>query len=160
MNLEMVKIKPGTFMMGSSDGELGRSLNRDEKQHRVTLTKDYWLGKYEVTQGQWKAVMGNNPTLYFKKGDNYPVANVSWADAKNFCDKLNERYACKLPQGYRFDLPTEAQWEYACRAGTTTALNNGMNLSDERYCENLIVLDMDNIISFDSFFSSDRKIRN
>ena len=135
MKLEMVKIKAGSFTMGSPEGELGRFSN--EKQHRVTLTKDYWLGKYEVTQEQWKAVMGNNPS-YFQKGGNYPVEQVTWEDAKRFCDKLNERYAGKLPRGYRFDLPTEAQWEYACRAGTTTALNSGKNLSDEEYnCENL-----------------------
>ena len=132
--LEMVKIKAGTFTMGSPEGEKGR--DNDEKQHQVTLTKDYWLGKFEVTQAQWQAVMGNNPSNF--KGDNRPVEKVSWNDAKEFCSKLNEKYAGKLPAGYKFDLPTEAQWEYACRAGTTTALNNGTNLTDEKYnCENL-----------------------
>ena len=124
MRLEMVKIKAGTFMMGSPSSESGRS--NDEKQHSVTLTKDYWLGKYEVTQAQWQAVMGNNPSHF--KGDNRPVEKVSWNEAKQFCDKLNERYAGKLPRGYKFDLPTEAQWEYACRAGTTTALNSGEDM--------------------------------
>ena len=85
------------------------------------------MGKFEVTQAQWQAVMGNNPSSY--KGDNRPVERVSWNEAKEFCDKLNEKYAGKLPAGYKFDLPTEAQWEYACRAGTTTALNNGTNLT-------------------------------
>jgi len=132
--LEMVKIKAGTFMMGSPEGELGRS--GDETQHQVTLTKDYWLGKFEVTQAQWQAVMSNNPSHF--KGDNRPVECVRWNEAKEFCDKLNEKCAGKLPAGYKFDLPTEAQWEYACRAGTTTALNNGKNLTDEKYnCENL-----------------------
>ena len=136
--LEMVKIKAGTFMMGSPEGELGRK--HDEQQHRVTLTKDYWLGKYEVTQGQWQAIMGGNPSQ-FKNGDNYPVEKVSWYDAKKFCDKLNELYTGKMPQGYRFDLPTEAQWEYACRAGTTTALYNNRNLTTENgYCRNLAEL--------------------
>ena len=80
--------------------------------------------------------MGKNPSLY--KGGNCPVEQVSWKDAKEFCNKLNERYAGKLPTGYRFDLPTEAQWEYACRAGTTTALNNGTNLTSEKgECSNL-----------------------
>ena len=123
--LEMVKIKAGTFTMGSPEGEPGH--DRDEKQHQVTLTRDYWMGKFEVTQAQWQAVMGNNPSSY--KGDNRPVERVSWNEAKEFCDKLNEKYAGKLPAGYKFDLPTEAQWEYACRAGTTTALNNGTNLT-------------------------------
>ena len=94
----------------------------------MTLTKDYWLCKYVVTQGQWQAVMNNNPSA-FKGGGNYPVENVSWEDARNFCEKLNGLYADKLPQGYRFELPTEAQWEYACRAGTTTAFNNGKDLT-------------------------------
>ena len=121
MRLEMVKITAGTFMMGSPSSESGRY--NDEKQHPVTLTKDYWLGKYEVTQAQWRAVMGNNPSYF--KGDNRPVAQIFWNEAKRFCDKLNERYAGKLPRGYKFDLPTEAQWEYACRAGTTTAYSYG-----------------------------------
>ena len=133
--IEMVKINAGSFIMGSPEGELGGSSL--ETPHRVKLTHDYWLGKYEVTQGQYRAVMGNNPST-FKKGDNYPVEKVSWVDAKKFCDKLNEHYAGKLPHGYRFDLPTEAQWEYACRAGTTTALYNGSNLtSKDGYCSNL-----------------------
>ena len=128
VKLEMVRIKAGSFIMGSPLNELGRY--NMEKQHRVTLTCDYFLGKYEVTQGQWKAVMGNNPSR-FKKGDAYPVENVSWFDAKRFCRKLNELYAGKLPQGYRFDLPTEAQWEYACRAGTTSALYSGKEVTAE-----------------------------
>ena len=132
--LEMVKIKAGNFMMGSPEGELGRE--NDETQHKVTLTQDYWLGKFEVTQAQYEAIMGNNPSEY--KGGNRPVEQVSWNDAKDFCNKLNERYAGKLPAGYKFDLPTEAQWEYACRAGTTTALNNGTNLtSKDGKCSNL-----------------------
>ena len=120
--------------MGSPEGELGRS--RDETQHQVTLTKDYWMGKFEVTQAQYEAIMGKNPS--FHKGSNRPVEKVSWEDAKEFCNKLNECFAGKLPAGYRFDLPTEAQWEYACRAGTTTALNNGTNLTSEKgECSNL-----------------------
>ena len=133
VKLEMVKIKAGTFTMGSPEGELGRY--SWEKQHQVTLTKDYWLGKFEVTQAQYEAIMGKNPSYF--KGGNRPVERVSWEDAKEFCNKLNERYAGKLPAGYRFDLPTEAQWEYACRAGTTTVLNNGTNLTSERECSNL-----------------------
>ena len=126
VELAMVKIKAGSFLMGSPENENGSF--PDETQHRVTLTQDYWLGKYSVTQGQWQAVMNNNPSA-FKKGDNYPVESVSWNDARNFCIKLNELCANKLPPGYRFDLPTEAQWEYACRAGTTSAFNNGKDLT-------------------------------
>ncbi|MBQ7589197.1 MAG: formylglycine-generating enzyme family protein [Verrucomicrobia bacterium] len=130
--LDFVWIKPGTFMMGSPEDELGRRY--DEKQHLVALTQGYWLGKYEVTQAQYEAVMGTNPSKW--KGTDLPVECVSWNDATNFCAKLTaiERAAGRLPEGYEYTLPTEAQWEYACRAGTTTALNSGKNLSDERQC--------------------------
>ena len=135
VKLEMVKIKAGSFIMGSPESESGK--DSKEKEHRVTLTRGYWLGKYEVTQGQWKAVMETNPSSN-KEGDNYPVEQVSWHDAKRFCEKLNERYAGKLPQGYRFDLPTEAQWEYACRAGTISLLNNAKNVTSKTgICPNL-----------------------
>lgn len=131
--LVLVKIKAGTFMMGSPEEESGR--DKDETQHKVTLTKDYWLGKFEVTQAQYEAVMGFNPSLF--KGGSHPVEGVSWKAARDFCTELNRRYAGKLPAGYKFDLPTEAQWEYACRAGTATALNNGKNLTSEYKCSNL-----------------------
>ncbi len=129
-------IPKGSFMMGSPVGEPGRTIT--EAQHKVTLTRDFWLAQYEVTQGQWKAVMGT--TLYDlaeKKypgegnkmvaivADDYPIYYVRWDDASEFCNKLNNMKLKDIPAGYRFALPTEAQWEYACRAGTTTALYNG-----------------------------------
>ena len=127
VNLELVGIQPGTFIMGSPEDELGRS--DDETQHQVTLTQGYWLGKYEVTQAQYEVIMGTNPSYF--KGADLPVEQVTWNDATNFCAKLtaSEKAAGRLPAGYEYTLPTEAQWEYACRAGTTTALNNGKNLS-------------------------------
>ena len=96
------------------------------------MTQSYWLGKTVVTQAQWKAVMGANPS-HNKHSDkeNYPVESISWSAAMEFCARLNKMYGRKLPPGYEFSLPTEAQWEYACRAGTTTALNNGKNLMEE-----------------------------
>ncbi|MBO4544836.1 MAG: formylglycine-generating enzyme family protein [Verrucomicrobia bacterium] len=132
VNLDLIWIEPGTFMMGSPENELGRF--DDETQHQVTLTQGYWLGKYKVTQAQYKAVMGANPSEF--SGDNNPVECVSWNDAMAFCAKLTEieKAASRLPVGYEYTLPTEAQWEYACRAGTTTALNSGKNLSDEGQC--------------------------
>ena len=134
VKLEMVRIKAGTFMMGSPGVELGYG---GEKLRRVTLTKDYWMGKYEVTQGQWKSVMGYNPSE-FQKGDDYPADSTMWSHARRLCDTLNKLLADKLPRGYHFDLPTPAQWEYACRAGTTTALNSGKNLTSEKgVCPNL-----------------------
>ena len=137
VELEMIWIEPGTFIMGSPANELGRLSN--ELQHQVTLTKGYWLGKYEVTQAQYEAIMGKNPSskiMGLGIGTNYPVNCVSWKDATNFCAKLTEmeREAGQLPKGYVYTLPTEAQWEYACRAGTTTALNSGANLTSENDC--------------------------
>jgi formylglycine-generating enzyme required for sulfatase activity len=101
--------------MGSPASEKDRRDN--ENQHEVTLTKPFYMGKYEVTQEQWESVMGNNPS--YRKTAKYPVTNVSWEDCQEFIKKLNE----KTKGGYR--LPTESEWEYACRAGTTTAYSFG-----------------------------------
>lgn len=120
VGIEMVGIEPGTFIMGSPSNESGRS--DDENQHEVTLTQGYWLGKYEVTQGQWESLMGSNPSEFKNAGKNAPVETVSWEDTQEFIKKLNarERAAGRLPEGYVYGLPTEAQWEYACRAGTSS----------------------------------------
>ncbi|MBQ7589726.1 MAG: formylglycine-generating enzyme family protein [Verrucomicrobia bacterium] len=136
VDLNMIWIEPGTFIMGSPEDELGRW--DDEVQHEVTLTKEYWLGKYEVTQAQYKAVMGKNPS-YFWLGNDWPVEQVSWDDAMDFCAKLTaiEKEAGRVPEGYGYTLPTEAQWEYACRAGTTTALNSGKDLSSVNKCSEM-----------------------
>ena len=122
LNMEMIPIPAGTFVMGSPPDEDGRFPDED-LQTTVTITKPFWLGKTEVTQSQWKAVMGNNPSLF--TGDDLPVVNVDWHDAVAFCEKLNEMKRDTLPAGYRYTLPTEAQWEYACRAGTTTRFYHG-----------------------------------
>ena len=133
--MPMIWIEPGTFMMGSPKDELGRYSN--ETQRQVTLTRGYWLGMFEVTQAQYEAVMGTNPSHI--KGSNLPVSRVDWNDAMKFCEKLtaNEKAAGRLPEGYKYTLPTEAQWEYACRAGTTTALNSGKNLTSTAKCSNM-----------------------
>ena len=117
LGMKFVYISPGTFTMGSPTSELGR--DDDEIQHQVTLTKGYYLQTTEVTQGQWKAVMGTNPSYFDTCGDNCPVENVSWDDAQSFIATLNA-----MGEG-TYRLPTEAQWEYACRAGSTTAFANG-----------------------------------
>ena len=116
VQLKMIKVEPGSFMMGSENG-----FNNEKPVHRVTLTKPYYLGETEVTQAQWRAVMGNNPSLF--QGDNRPVERVSWDDAMAFCQKLND--LGRAPKGWKFTLPTEAQWEFACRAGTTTNYSYG-----------------------------------
>ncbi len=126
--LYMIKIKAGTFLMGSPENEIGRE-NDLERQHSVTLKNDFWIGKYEITQEQYEAVTGKNPSS--DKGADYPVVNVSWRDARLFCKELNIRLKEQLPKGYWFDLPAEAQWEYACRAGCVAALYNGKELITE-----------------------------
>ena len=133
------RIPKGTFTMGSPEGEVGRKPN--ETQHQVTLTEDFYIGVFEITQKQYSLIYGSNPSDY--KGDTRPVERVSYdtirgtgstagagwpayghaVDSGSFLGKLRAK------TGKTFDLPTEAQWEYACRAGTTTALNTGKNLT-------------------------------
>lgn len=123
--MEMIYVAPGSFMMGSPPSEEGRFY--DETQHRVTLTKGFWLGKYEVTQKQWQSVMGSNPS-YFKGDANLPVENVSWVDCQEFVRKVNDAARRQLGGGGR--LPTEAEWEYACRAEMSGAYAGTGRLDD------------------------------
>ena len=114
--------------MGSPKSEIGPA--GTEHQVPVTLTHGYWLGRYEVTQLEWQTLMHTTPWQgkeNVKEGDNYPVTFVSWDEANKFCEKLTEteRRAGRLPAGWKYMLPTEAQWEYACRAGTTTRYSFG-----------------------------------
>ena len=115
----MVLIPAGKFVMGSPKKEKGR--DDDETQHEVTLTKSYYMSKYQVTQEQWEAVMGKNPSGI--KGAQLPVTDISWDDCQNFIRKLNGLTKSK------YWLPTEAEWEYACRAGTTTAYSFGAKIT-------------------------------
>ena len=126
-SLELVRIDPGEFMMGTSPQN--QSGMGNEKYKKASISSHFWIGKFEVTQEQWQAVMGNNPSKV--KAFGHPVESVGYEQALEFCEKLNKLYADKLPAGYKFYLPSETEWEYACRAGTTTALNNGKNLSGE-----------------------------
>ena len=119
INLEMVLIPSGKFMMGSPVSEKGH--RKDETEHEVTLTNPFYMGKYEVTQEQWETIMGDNPSKI--KSEKLPVINVSYLDCQEFIKKLN----AKTNGGYR--LPTEAEWEYACRAGTNTAFSYGDNIT-------------------------------
>jgi formylglycine-generating enzyme required for sulfatase activity len=126
---------PGKFTMGSPPDEPERRPGEDQVE--VTLTRGFWTGKYEVTQGQWKRMIGKLPgelTAELPEGDDYPVANVNFAEAEGFCVRLTERahQSGDLPQGWEFRLPTEAQWEYACRAGTTTATAFGDKLGSKQ----------------------------
>ena len=114
VKMELVLIPTGEFMMGSPDSD--KYADTDEKpQQRVRITKPFYLGKYLVTQEQWEAVMGNNPSHF--KGPKNPVECVIWDDCQQFLGKLNAKSAAGAG---KFQLPTEAQWEYACRAGSKT----------------------------------------
>ena len=124
-SLELVRIDPGEFMMGTPPQN--QSGMGNEKYKKAFISSHFWIGKFEVTQEQWQAVMGNNPSKV--KAFGHPVESVGYEQALEFCEKLNKLYADKLPAGYKFYLPSETEWEYACRAGTTSALNNGKNLS-------------------------------
>ena len=123
LGMRFVWIAPGTFLMGSSPEEKAR--RSDETQHRVTLTKGFYMGVHLVTQEEWQIVMGSNPGQ-FRGGKNLPVEQVSWDDCQEFIRKLGERDR----RTYR--LPTEAEWEYACRAGTTTPLYFGETISTDQ----------------------------
>ena len=116
LGMTFVYIPPGSFMMGSPSGEAKR--NKDETRHRVTLTRGYYMQTTEVTQGQWKRVMGTRPwsgKKYVRENANNPAVYVSWNDCRDFIRKLNQMEGTN-----RYRLPTEAEWEYACRAGSTT----------------------------------------
>jgi len=115
--MDFVYVAPGVFAMGSPSSEVGR-YDWEGPQHEVTISKGFYLGKYEVTQAQWEAVMGNRPSCF--SGDNKPVEQVSWHDVHDFIKRLNVAAGDSL---YR--LPTEAEWEYACRAETTTRWSFG-----------------------------------
>jgi formylglycine-generating enzyme required for sulfatase activity len=136
IGIKLVLIPNGTFMMGSPIEEEGRYDN--EMQHKVTISKDYYLGVTEVTQGQYEKLMGTNPSkfqkqvIFNKDSSMYPVEKVTWEDAVSFCKRLSELPDEKTA-GRVYRLPTEAEWEYACRAESETAFHFGgsSKLSDD-----------------------------
>ncbi|MBQ9875424.1 MAG: formylglycine-generating enzyme family protein [Thermoguttaceae bacterium] len=135
---------PGEFLMGSGEEERARAVSPDmpralqkiaegllsiETRRKVVLTKGFWLMETELTQAQWEAITGENPSHF--KGANLPVETISWRDCDAFVNKLNEELRA-APEGWRFRLPTEAQWEYACRAGSTSPFPWGDSLNGDR----------------------------
>lgn len=120
--MEFVLIPSGEFKMGSPSSEKDRSSN-EGPVHTVTIEKAYYLGKYEVTQKQWRAVMGSNPSYF--EGDDLPVEIVSWKDVQEFVKKLNGKEGTN-----KYRLPSEAEWEYAARAGTNTRYSFGNDKSE------------------------------
>ena len=140
--IEVVWIPAGEFMMGSTDAEIdevvrecqryNKVCNRDYwtneiPKHSVKIKTGFWLGRYEVTQAQWRSVIGNNPSLFSKCGDECPVDHVSWDDIQIFLQRLNAK-----KDGYTYRLPSEAEWEYAARAGTTTTFAFGDTLNSRQ----------------------------
>jgi formylglycine-generating enzyme required for sulfatase activity len=123
IGMKFVWIPPGSFVMGSPKEEKLRG--NDETQHKVTLTKGFYMGMYTVTQEEWKEIMGKNPS-FFKGEKNLPVETVSWEECQEFIKKLRD----KDKKPYR--LPTEAEWEYACRAGTKTPFHFGETISTDQ----------------------------
>ena len=117
IDMEFVLIPPGEFDMGSPANEICIG-NAEGPVHHVTISEAFYLGKYEVTQEHWHEVMGYNPSYF--KGDDLPIENVSWDDVQEFIKKLN-----KKENTHRYRLPSEAEWEYAARAGTTTRYSFG-----------------------------------
>jgi formylglycine-generating enzyme required for sulfatase activity len=162
VKLELVRIEPGEFDIGATEEEIRTAEERDRgtrrlfegelPRHRVRITKPFYLGKFPITQEQYSAVTGkSNPSIFSAEGaeiiyrervrrlktDRFPVENVSWLDAQEFCGFLNEKHLPQVPKslrqaGYRFRLPTEAQWEYACRAKTTTPFHFGKVLNGKQ----------------------------
>ncbi|HNC46436.1 MAG TPA: formylglycine-generating enzyme family protein [Acidobacteriota bacterium] len=137
IGMEFVLIPTGSFLMGSTDAEMEAVLANakrydsdakrewftpEQRQHRVTLSQPFYLGKFQVTQAEWQVVMGNNPSYF--EGERLPVEQVSWDDSQKFLKKLNE-----TEDGYLYRLPSEAEWEYACRAGTTTPFSFGETIT-------------------------------
>ncbi|MBM4284603.1 MAG: formylglycine-generating enzyme family protein [Deltaproteobacteria bacterium] len=118
VGMKFVLIPAGTFQMGSEKGESGRLDN--EEQHQVTISRPFYLQTTEVTQGQWQQVMGHNPAKFNQNGDDSPVERVSWDDAQAFLAKLNQ-----MEKTGQYRLPTEAEWEYACRAGGAARFSFG-----------------------------------
>jgi formylglycine-generating enzyme required for sulfatase activity len=123
-SLNMVLVQPGTFQMGSLAGH-----QNEQPVHAVTITRPFWIGKYEVTQADYQAVMGVNPSYW--QSSQRPVEQVSWNSALAYCSALTatEMAAGRLPPGYQYRIPTEAEWEYCCRAGTSTEWSVGTSLS-------------------------------
>jgi len=122
--MEFVLLEAGTFMMGTPASEAAREAQ--ETAHRVTLTRPFYMARFEVTQAQWRKVMGDDPSHFRECGGNCPVETVSHRDVERFLDRLTAL------GGARLRLPTEAEWEYACRAGSTTAFTWGETLLPEQ----------------------------
>jgi formylglycine-generating enzyme required for sulfatase activity len=141
VEFNLARIPAGTFLMGSTEKLPCKNSNNSEDQHRVTISKPFYMGVSPITQAQYQAVMNANPSHF--KGDDLPVEQVSWDDAVNFCQTLSRK------TGRHFRLPTEAEWEYSCRAGTTTRFNTGKAIrgKDQANFDDGYLDDEDNLVT-------------
>ena len=129
IGIELVLIPKGEFMMGTEKINQAETVfDAQRPRHKVKINQEFYLGKYEITQAQWKAVMGKNPSLYDLCGENCPVESVSWNNVKKFIEKLNQKN-----DGFKYRLPSEAEWEYAARAGTGTVYYWGDDLEEKDF---------------------------
>ena len=137
VGMKLVPIPPGTFLMGGREGEQGYN-PEEERLHRVQITRPFFMGMFAVTQGEYATLMGGNPSVF--QGKNRPVSHVRWQDAAEFCSRLSDLPAEKSA-GRSYRLPTEAEWEYCCRAGTDTAYHWGdtLSLHQANYCEGCVI---------------------
>ena len=115
VDISFMPVEPGTFVMGDEE-EFNEYGWADKPKHEVMISKRFWLGEFPVTRTQWQYVMGYK-TYEYTGGHNRPIENITWDEAQTFCKELNVKFGGQLPEGYEFFLPTEAQWEYACRSG-------------------------------------------
>ena len=139
-HIKMIKVNPGSFLMGSQENERGRGFT-ESPQHEVNIDYRFYMQETEVTQGQWLNVVGSyplqsSPPINLGRGNNYPIVFVSWKEANDFAETLNEIYSNEI--GGRFRLPTEAEWEYVCRAGNQSRFFFGDSLDCNDECEDCL----------------------
>lgn len=132
VGMRFIYIPSGTFLMGAKK-KFNDAVVKETPQHKVTISRSFFISEHEVTQGMWKTVMGNNPA-FFRNGDHFPIEKISWLEALDFIEKLNklEGFSCSRKLNFQkrcYRLPTEAEWEYVARAGTTTRWSCGNNKS-------------------------------
>jgi formylglycine-generating enzyme required for sulfatase activity len=125
----MIWVSPGFFLMGNPEYKQN-NWDEDQPQVQITLTEGFWLSKYQITQAQWRIIMNDSFATRLNDGEDFPIVNINWYQALDFCHKSKILFDNFLIPEFKFSLPTEAQWEYACRAGTQTLYYSGDSVED------------------------------